>query len=98
MCGVCEGVSPSKERVQQPVGGAGSKLEEQSAAGTKWVGAAEEAEQKALAVAVVGRADVWRDWGKVVWAQEASPSSLGLPLSLCSGPVYTVLIPFLITL
>lgn len=66
----------------------GANLQEQSAAGVKWVGAAEEAEQKALAVAVVGRADVWRDWGKAVWAREASPSSLGLPLSSVLVPVF----------
>lgn len=81
VCGVCRGVSPSKERVQQPGMVQGENLQGQSAAGVTWVWVAEEAELKALVAAVVGTSDVWRDWGKTVWAQEASPSSLGLPLS-----------------
>ena len=58
----CTGVSalPRRESSSQWVV-QGANLEEQSAAGVKWVGAAEEAEQKALAVAGVGRVDEWRD-------------------------------------
>ena len=81
VCGVC-GVStfPRRESSGQWVM-QGTNLEEQLAAVVKWVGVAEDARQKALAVGVVGRGDVRRDWGGAVWAREASPSSLGLPLS-----------------